>query len=158
SWTTIGSMEDLNAASLEDVRKWFKTYYGPDNAVLVLAGDVETEAALKKVEQYFGDIPAGPPIARFERWLPAISGTRRQSAQDRVPQARLYKVWNIPGYGETDAAQLELVSDLLVSGKTGRLYQRLVHDDQTATSVEAFVDPMELSSQFVIRADAQPGV
>src|SRR5678815_914837 len=104
SWSTIGSMEDLNAASLEDVRTWFKTYYGPANAVLVLAGDIDTQTALKKAEQYFGELPAGPPIAKFERWIPRMGGPRRQVAMDRVPQARLYKVWNIPAYGEVDAS------------------------------------------------------
>src|SRR6266852_1620026 len=75
SWTVIGSMEDLNAASLEDVRHWFQTYYGPANTVLVLAGDIDAEAALKKVEHYFGDIPAGPPVAKYEMWVPKIPGT-----------------------------------------------------------------------------------
>src|ERR1041384_8181797 len=104
SWTVIGLMEDLNAASLEDVRTWFQTYYGPANTVLVLAGDIDAETALKKVEQYFGDIPAGPPVARYEKWIPKILGTRRQSVADRVPQARLYKVWNVPPYGEADTS------------------------------------------------------
>jgi len=102
SWTVIGSMEDLNAASLEDVRTWFKTYYGAANTVLVLAGDIDTETARQKAEQYFGHIPAGPPVARYQQWIPKIPGTRRQKLSHRVSQARLYKVWNIPcagGYG-----------------------------------------------------------
>ncbi len=102
SWTVIGSMEDLNAASLDDVKTWFKTYYGAANAVLVVAGDIDADTALKKVEQYFGDIPSGPPVAKFESWIPHIQGTRRQIVSDRVPQAAIYKVWNIPRYGEQD--------------------------------------------------------
>jgi len=157
SWTVIGSMEDLNAASLEDVRQWFQTYYGPANTVLVLAGDIDPKTALKKVEHYFGDIPAGPPVARYEKWIPKMPGTRRQKVSDRVPQARLYKVWNIPPYGEADTAYLELVSRVLTSGKTSRLYKRLVYDDQTATGVSAYVDPREISGQFRVEVTARPG-
>src|SRR5881394_3134098 len=156
SWTVIGSMEDLNAASLEDVRHWFQTYYGPANTVLVLAGDIDAETALKKVEHYFGDIPAGPPVARYEKWIPKIPGTRRQAGSDRVPQARLYKVWNIPPYGEADTSYLELVSRVLASGKTSRLYKRLVYDEQIATAVSAYVDPREISGQFGIVVTARP--
>jgi zinc protease len=156
SWTVIGSMEDLNAASLEDVRHWFQTYYGPANTVLVLAGDIDAETALKKAERYFGDIPAGPPVARYEKWIPNIPGTRRQAVSDRVPQARLYKVWNIPPYGEADTSYLELVSRVLASGKTSRLYKRLVYDEQIATAVSAYVDPREISGQFGIVVTARP--
>src|SRR6266498_2436150 len=157
SWTVIGSMEDLIAASLDDVRHWFQTYYGPANTVLVLAGDIDAETALKKVEYYFGDVPAGPPVARYEKWIPKIAGTRRQKVSDRVPQARLYKVWNVPPYGESDTSYLELVSRVLASGKTSRLYKRLVYDDQSATDVSAFVDRREISGQFWIIATARPG-
>lgn len=156
SWTVIGSMEDLTAASLEDTQEWFKTYYGPANTVLVLAGDIDLETARKKVEHYFGDIPAGPPIARFEHWIPKILGTRRQKVSDRVPQARVYKVWNTPAYGEADTTRLELVSRVLGSGKTSRLYKRLVYDDQSATDLSVFVDPREISGQFRIVATAKP--
>jgi zinc protease len=158
SWTVIGSMEDLNAASLDDVKTWFKTYYGAANAVLVIAGDIDAETALKKAELYFGDIPAGPPVAKYDKWVPKIPGTRRQSVSDRVPQARLYKIWNIPPYGEADASYLDLASDVLASGKTSRLYKRLVYDEQIATDVSAYVDPSEISGHFGIVATARPGV
>ncbi len=157
SWTVIGLMEDLNAASLEDVRHWFQTYYGPANTVLVLAGDIDTETALKKVQHYFGDIPAGPPVARYEQWIPKIPGTRRQTVSDRVPHARLYKVWNIPAYGEANTGYLELVSRVLTSGKTSRLFKRLVYDDQIATDVSAYVDAREIGGQFGIVVTARPG-
>src|ERR1044071_3913016 len=157
SWTVIGSMDDLNAASLEDVRHWFQTYYGPANTVLVLAGDIDAQTALKKVEHFFGDIPAGPPVARYETWIPKIPGTRREKVSDRVPQARLYKVWNIPPYGESDTSYLELASRVLASGKTSRLYKRLVYDHQSAPDVSAVVDPREISGQFWIVATARPG-
>ena len=157
SWTVIGSMEDLNAASLDDVKEWFTNYYGAANAVLVLAGDIDPDTALKKAEHYFGEVPSGPPVARFQTWIPKISGTRRQIVSDRVPQARLYKVWNIPPYGDADNTYLDMVSDVLVSGKSSRLYKRLVYDDQVATDVSASVDPNEISGQFKIVATARPG-
>src|SRR6266851_10232689 len=157
SWTVIGSMEDLNAAALEDVRAWFTTYYGAANAVLVLAGDIDADTAFKKAEQYFGNIPAGPPVARYDTWVPRIPGTRRQSVSDRVPQARLYKVWNLPPYGEADTSFLDLVNSVLSSGKTSRLYKRLVYDDQIATDVSVSVNPREIGGQFIIMATARPG-
>jgi zinc protease len=157
SWTVIGSMEDLNAASLDDVKAWFTNYYGAANAVLVLAGDIDTATARKKAEQYFGEVPPGPPVARYQTWIPRIPGTRREKVADRVPQARLYKVWNIPPYGEADNVYLSLASDVLVSSKSSRLYKRLVYDDQIATDVSASVDPNEISGQFYVTATARPG-
>lgn len=157
SWTTIGSMDDLNAASMKDVQEWFKTYYGPSNAVLVVAGDVDAKTALEKVEKYFGDIPAGPPIAAHRVWIAKMTGTRRQVAQDRVPQARLYKVWNVPQNGTADADYLSLLANLLTQGRTSRLYKRLVYDDQIATDVSAFTLSQEIAGQFLIQVTARPG-
>lgn len=157
SWTVIGSMEDLNAASLEDVSEWFKTYYGPSNAVLVLAGDIDAKTAKEKVEKYFGDIPAGPPIASFESWIAEMPDKHRERVQDRVPQARIYKVWNVPPYGSAAAINLNLISGCLTQGKTSRLYKRLVYDEQIATDVRSFVDEKEIGSQFYIIATARPG-
>jgi zinc protease len=155
--TVIGSMEDLNAASLDDVKEWFKTYYGPSNAVLVIAGDITAETARQKVEKYFGDIPPGPPVAHFDSWVAKRTGTQREVAQDRVPQARLYKVWNMPRHGSADAAYLDLLSDILNSDKASRLYKRLVYDDQIATAVGAFLDDREIGDLFYITATAKPG-
>ena len=157
SWTVIGSMEDLNAASLDDVKDWFKTYYGTANATLVVAGDVNPKEVLEKVKKNFGSIPSGPPVARHESWVAKRTGTQRQRAEDRVPQARIYKVWNIPQYGTTDGNSLDLVSDVLSHGKTSRLYKRLVYDDQIATDVSASVDLSEIAGQFMITATAKPG-
>lgn len=158
SWTTIGSMEDLNAASLEDVQNWFKTYYGAANVVIVLSGDIDSETARAKVEHYFGDIPSGPPVARYRQWIPEIHGTRREVLSDRVPQARVYEVWNIPGYGEPDNDYLSLVGNVLSSGKTSRLYKRLVYDEQLATDVSVSAEPGEISGNFSIEVTARPGV
>jgi len=157
SWSVIGSMEDLNAASVEDVKQWFRTYYGPNNAVIALAGDITPETARQKVEQFFGDIPATPPIAKQETWVARRTGSHREIMQDRVPQARIYKEWNIPEYGSADADYLDLVTDVLAAGKTSRLYKRLVYDEQIATDVIAYVDLREIGGQLVIRATVKPG-
>ena len=157
SWTVIGSMEDLNAASVEDVKNWFRTYYGPNNAVIVLAGDITPETARQKVDQYFGDIPATPPIAKQDVWIAKRTGSHREIMQDRVPQARIYKQWNIPQFGSADGDYLDLVTDVLAAGKTSRLYKRLVYDEQIATDVVAYVDLREIAGQLVIRATAKPG-
>jgi zinc protease len=157
SWETIGSMEDLNAASLEDVKEWFRTWYGAANAVLVIAGDVTAAEAKQKVEKYFGDIPAGPVLRRQQEWIAKMSGTRRASMQDRVPQARIYKVWNIPGYRQRDFTLLDITSDVLAGGKNSRLYRRLVYTDRTATAVSAFVGPFEIGSQLQVFVTVKPG-
>jgi zinc protease len=157
SWTVIGSMDDLNAASMSDVQEWFKTYYGPSNAVLVLAGDIDANTARQKVEKYFGDIPAGPPIAAQRLWVAKMTGSHRQVAQDRVPQARIYEVWNVPQTGSPDADYLDMLSRVLAQGKSSRLYKRLVYDDQIATDVSAFNSTQEIGGQFRIQATARPG-
>ncbi|MCH7731164.1 MAG: insulinase family protein [Candidatus Marinimicrobia bacterium] len=158
SWTVIGSMEDLDAASLDDVHDWFKKYYGAANAVIVIAGDIDAETAREKVELFFGNIPSGPPVARQDVWVPKMKGTHRQVAQDRVPLPRIYKVWNFPQWGTPDADYLDLVSDVLAAGKNSRLYKRLVYEDQIASSVWAYVDLREIASQFVIVVTAHQGV
>ncbi|MFB3068814.1 MAG: M16 family metallopeptidase, partial [Acidobacteriota bacterium] len=157
SWTVIGSMEDLNAAQLEDVREWFRNSYGPNNAVIVIAGDVDAETALRTVKKYFGNIPAGPPVAQQKVWIAKMTGTHRQAVQDHVPQARIEKVWNVPEWGSADADYLSLVGNVLASGKTSRLYKRLVYDDQIATDVSASARLREIGGQFRIRATARPG-
>jgi zinc protease len=157
SWTTIGDMADLDAASMKDVQEWFKTYYGPSNVVLVIAGDIDYNTAKEKVEKYFGDIPAGPPVAHQEAWIAKMTGTHRQTVQDRVPQARVYKIWNVPQYGTADADYLDMVSDCLSGGKTSRFYKRLVYDDQIATNANTFMNESEIGSQFYIQATANPG-
>jgi zinc protease len=158
SWNTLGSMDDLNAASLNDVKEWFKTFYGPANAVLVVAGDVDPETVRKKVETYFGEIPPGPPVSRQRVWIAKMAGAHRAIYQDRVAQARLYKVWNIPEFGSEDGDYLDMVSDALSNGRTSRLYKRLVYDDQIATDVAAYMNPREIGGQFIIQATARPGV
>ncbi len=156
--SVIGSMEDLDAASLEDVTGWFEKWYGPSNAVLVLAGDVTVEQAKEKVEHYFGDIEPGPVVSRPAPWVAKMDRPTRLAIADEVPQARLYEVWNVPPWLDPDEQRLELVRNLLVDGKTSRLYQRLVYTDELATSVSAFVASAEIGSQFYVIATARPGV
>jgi zinc protease len=156
SWTVIGKMKDLDAAAMADVQEWFKTYYGPNNTIVVIAGDVTPEVALQKVEKYYGEIPAGPPIAKQETWIAKRTGTHRGWVQDRVPQARLYRIWNVPQYGSPEEAQLDLVAQVLGRGKTSRLYKRLVYKDQTATSAVATDDTNEISGQFDFTITAKP--
>jgi zinc protease len=148
SWTVIGSMKDLDAASMEDVQDWFKTYYGPNNVTLVIAGDITPEAARQKVEKYYGEIPPGPPIAKQQGWIAKRTGTHRGWVQDRVPQARLYRVWNVPEAYSPEEAQLDLVARVLGQGKTSRLYKRLVYKDQTATGAFATDNQNEIAGTF----------
>jgi zinc protease len=155
--TVIGSMEDLDSATLEDVREWFKTYYTPSNAVLVVTGDITAAEAHKKVQRYFDEIPPGPPVAHQRSWIAKMTGEHRESVQDRVPHARIYKVWNVPGYGAAAADHLRFAAGILSSGKNSRLYKRLVYDDQIATQVSAYLDEREIGSQFVAVATARQG-
>jgi zinc protease len=157
SWTVIGSMDDLDAARLEDVKEWFRTYYGAANAVLVVAGDVEPADVKARVEKYFGDMPAGPPTSRQEQWVAKRAGSQRGVMYDRVPQPRVYKVWNVPGWGSADGEHLNLIGDLLSTGKSSRLYKRLVYDEQIATDVNVYGDLREIGGLFVIQATARPG-
>ena len=157
SWTVIGSMKDLDAASMSDVQEWFKTYYGPNNVTVVIAGDVTPEVAREKVEKYYGDIPPGPPIAKQEVWIAKRTGTHRGWVQDRVPQARLYRIWNVPEFGSPEEAQLDLAAQVLGGGKTSRLYKRLVYKDQIATSATSSNDTNEIGGQFDFTLTANPG-
>lgn len=157
SHSVIGSMEDLNAASLNDVHEWFKKSYGAANATIVVAGDIDAATAFEKVKKYFGDIPSGPPLAHFNAWPAKRTGIQRERVQDRVPQARIYKVWNMPQWSSLEATYLDMVSDLLAWGKTSRLYKRLVYDDESASSVRAYIDSREIAGQFIIEATARPG-
>jgi zinc protease len=156
--TVIGSMEDLNAASLEDVKEWFANYYGPSNAVLVIAGDVNTEDVVDRVKKYFGDIPPGPPVTRQKVNIAKRTGTIRDVQQDRVPQSRLYMIWNVPQYGTQQSVMLDMAASVLASGKSSRLYKRLVYDEQIATSVNAFNFSNEIAGMFILQADVKPGV
>ena len=154
SWEVIGSMDDLNAAGLDDVKTWFETYYGPNNATLVLAGDIDAATARQKVERYFGDIPPGPPLTKRQRWIPDQVPASRIVMQDRVPEARIYKVWLGPEWVSDDSTYLQLADAVLTGGKTSRLYQRLVYEDQIATDTGAFALSNEIAGAYIVYATA----
>jgi zinc protease len=158
SWETIGSMEDLNAATLEDVRTWFRTWYGPNNAVLAIAGDVSADEAFAKARKFFGDIPAVAPVVRPGKWIPRHTGTRRMTMQDRVPQARMYQAWTGPNWGTADAQHLAIAAEILAGSKNSRLYQRLVYRDRLASDVSMGALALEMAGITYLQASAQPGV
>lgn len=157
SWSVGGSIEDLSAASLKDVHEWFKKYYGPANATLVIAGDINTEEIKKKVEHFFGDIPAGPPVVHQTVNVAKMEGVKRMRAQDSVPAARFYKIWNIPQAGSDAETLLDMAANILSEGKDSPLYKRLVYSDKIAGKVNVRVDSREAGSQFIISVTALPG-
>ncbi|HEX8354230.1 MAG TPA: pitrilysin family protein, partial [Pyrinomonadaceae bacterium] len=158
SWPVIGTMEDLNAASLEDVKEWYKTYYGPNNAVISLAGDVTAERALELVKKYFGGIPPGPPLPRTERWVPRLERDIRDEMQDRVPQARIYRVYHAPAWKEAETEHLSMFAEVLSGSKSARLDRRLVYEKGLATAVGASVNPRELGSLMLVTVTVKQGV
>ncbi len=157
-WETIGSMEDLNAASLDDVKTWFRTHYGAANATLVLAGDIDLATAKEKTAKYFGDIDAGPPQTRRESWIAPRSEPTRDVMYDRVAQVRIHRTWNVPGFATADNDYLSIAATVLGGGKTSRLYGRLVYRDQIADSVSVQVLPFELAGILLVQADVKQGV
>lgn len=157
-WDTIGSLEDLNAASLEDVKEWFRTYYGAANTVLVLAGDIDAETARPLVQKYFGDIDAGPPLTRRTAWVPRLPENVLETMQDQVPQTRMYRNWAVPGRIHASTDRLSLAASILGAGKTSRLYQKLVQELQLATDVSVGVQRQEIASMFQIQATLHPGI
>ncbi|KAB8065320.1 M16 family metallopeptidase [Janthinobacterium violaceinigrum] len=158
SWSTIGSMDDLNAASLDDIKQWYRTYYGPNNAVIALAGDITPERALALVTQYFGAIPPGPPLPRTQSWIPRLDSNIRSEMEDRVPQARIYRSYHAPAFGDPSIPALSLFADVLAGSKSARLDRRLVYEKGLATSVSAGVADNELAGAFQIVVTVKPGV
>lgn len=156
SWPTIGTIDDLQAMQLEDVHAFFRAYYHPANASLVIAGDVETERAVDLAARYFGDLPAGPPVARV-RADPSVTGETRLLLEDRVELPRVYMAWHSPAMFAPGDAQMGLVSDLLASGKTSRLYRQLVYQRRMALDVSAYQSSREMSGYFLVAATAAPG-
>jgi zinc protease len=151
----IGSMEDLNAASLEDVKDWFRTYYGAANAVLVLAGDIDAATARTLAQKYFGDIPPGPAITRASLWTGERTESTRDVMYDQVAQTRLYRAWNVPEVGSEDSDLLDIAAQILGGGKTSRLYERLVYRDRIADNAFAGQQSLEISSLFLMLADVK---
>ena len=156
--TVIGSMNDLNAASLNDVKTWFRTWYGPNNAVLVLAGDIDLATAKEKAARYFGDIPATPTMKVPKADPAPLKHAGRTVLQDKVPQVRLMRVWNVAEVGTRDSDMLDLFAQVLGGSASSRLDRRLVYQDKLVDSVSVSNDASQLGGNFVITAMVKQGV
>jgi zinc protease len=154
--STIGSMNDLTAAALDDVKAWFRTWYGPNNAVLVLAGDIDLATAKAKVAKYFGHIPAGPTMPRVSAG-PVQAAPSRASMTDKVPQARIYRAWSVAGFADSDLDRLDLLAQVLGGSRSSRLDKRLLFKEKLVDGISARVQPFELASTFYIQADVKAG-
>jgi zinc protease len=157
SWPVIGSMEDLSAASLEDVKEFFRTYYVPNNASLVIAGDFDAKTAREWVSKYFGDIPRGNTIPTLAAPPAMLASEKRGMMEDRVQLPRLYLAWHSPALPQADDAELDILGDILSNGKNSRLYKSLVYEKQIAQNVGAFQFSRKLSGMFIIQITAKPG-
>ena len=156
--STIGSMADLDAATLEDVKNWFRSKYGPNNAVLVLAGDVSAAEARPLVEKHFGHIPRGPVNNPAKADVPTLPAPKVEVMKDRVANVRLYRNWIVPGMLDDAAVQLDVAAGVLGGLASSRLDNELVRKDQTAVGVRAYILPFHRVSQFEIQVDVKPGV
>jgi zinc protease len=156
-WPVIGYMPDLTAASYEDVVAFFKKYYAPSNASLVVAGDVSTADARRLVEKWFGDVKPGPPAEPATIPGAVLTGVQKKSMTDRVQLPRLYLAWLTPRHLEPGDAALDVVADVLAGGKNSRLYKRLVYDLQIAQDVSAQQASGRLGSYFQIEVTPRPG-
>ncbi len=157
SWDVIGSLEDLAAATMEDVKEFFRRYYAPNNCTLSIAGDIDVQATRALVERYFGEIPPGQPIDRMDEWIPELGKEIRLEMEDSVPLPRIYVAWHSPAFFRAGDADLELLADILATGKTSRLYKRLVYDMEIAQDVQAFQEGREIGGLFRVRVTARPG-
>jgi zinc protease len=156
-WPVIGYMPDLTAASYDDVVAFFKTYYAPANASLVVAGDLDSEATRRLVEKWFGDVKRAPSPDPMSIPTAALAGVQKKTIADRVQLPRLYLAWLTPRHFQPGDAALDVVADVLAGGKNSRLYKRLVYDMQIAQDVRAFQASAALSSSFQVVATPRPG-
>ena len=153
----IGIHEDLTAATVEDVKEFFRTYYTPNNLSLVIAGDFDPAEAKRLVEKYFGNIPAGPALDRPAKDSPKLDGEKVIEVKDRVPQERTYFAWHTPAYFDPGDAELDLVATILTDGLSARLNKALIYDRQLASDVVAFQQSQPLASSFIVWVTARPG-
>ena len=157
SWPVIGSMEDLTAASQEDVTGFFRDWYGPGNASVVVAGDIDLDRAEAAVRRWFGEVPARPPVPAMDAPPVRLQGETRKVLQDKVQLPKLVLAWiGVPAFHPSEAA-LDVLADVLAEGKTSRLYKALVHEGQIAQSVDAFNDGRKVAGVFAIEILARPG-
>lgn len=156
--STIGSMADLDAATLDDVKQWFRDKYGPNNAVLVLAGDIDTKTARAKVEKWFGDIPRGPVVVRRDAPVPTLAAPVSKVIKDQVATTRLTRLWAIPGLNDKEATALEAAGGVLGGLSSSRLDNAMVRNEKIAVGVSAYAQTYQDVGIFVVSADVKPGV
>jgi zinc protease len=155
--STIGSMADLNGASLDDVKNWFRAKYGPDNAVLVLAGDIDVATAKPLVEKWFGEIPKGPAVSRIAAPVPTLSKQVTKVMKDKVPYTRIMRNWAVEGVNGRDSIALQVATSVLGGLSSSRLDNALVRGDKSAIHVEAGVQTFEQVGLLSVSADVKPG-
>jgi zinc protease len=156
-WLPIGSHEDLTAATLEDVREFFRRWYGPNNCSLAIAGDFDPKEARRLVEKWFGAVPASPPPAHRAPVPKPLTQERRVIVEDNVELPRLYVAWQTPKtFADGDAA-LDMLGSVLSDGKSARLVRRLVMDERIAQGVSAGQSSQDLASMFLVVATPKPG-
>jgi zinc protease len=157
SWPVIGYMADLSAASMEDVKGFFRTYYAPNNACLVVAGDFQPAEAKALIEKYFGGIPSGATFERPKVQEVKLPETKILVAEDKVQLPRLYRTWHSPAANTREDAVMSVFGDIMGSGKNSRLYKSLVYEKQIAQSANAFQGGSEIGGTFQIVVTAKPG-
>jgi predicted Zn-dependent peptidase len=150
-------MADLDSASLEDVRTWFRENYGPNNAVLVLAGDIDARTARPLVEKYFGQIRRGPANVPAQASVPTLAAPVSAVMQDRVANTRLYRTWAVPGRTDPASVPLEVAAAVLGGLASSRLDNELVRRDQTAVSASTSLLPFQRVGMFQVVVDVKPG-
>ena len=156
--TTIGSMADLDKASLEDVKGWFRAKYGPNNAVLVLAGDIDPATARALVTKYFGDIPRGPAVTPAAATVPTLAKPQTIMLKDEVATTRIMRIWAVPGVTDPELVPLDVATTVLGGLSASRLDNALVRKDKVAVSVSAEIEALERVSILTVSADVRPGV
>jgi zinc protease len=155
--STIGSLEDLAAADIEDFKKWFKDYYGPNNSVLVLAGDINAATAKPLVEKWFGDIARGPDVPAVNAPIPTLEAAKKVVLKDKVPFTRIYRHWVVPGLADPEFTALRAGASVLGGLASSRLDNILVRKEQSAVGVTSFVLPFVHGSLFWVSVDVKPG-
>lgn len=156
--STIGSMEELAGAAVDDVHNWFKQYYGAANALVVLSGDIDVETARVLMTKYFGDIAPGPPLRKLETWIPERGLDTREVMFDAVGQVVIQRAWAVPGFGSEDRSLLDVVAATLGGGQTSPLYRKLVAEHGLATNVSASLIPNQIASVFVVSVSVRDGI
>src|SRR6185295_2728153 len=157
-WPTIGSMEDLQAASLDDIRQFFSTWYRPDNCTLTLVGDFVPGEAKKLVERYFGDIAPGGSFPPFDLERKPLGGERRETFETPVQLPRVYRLYHLPKMGSADWIHADLLTTVLAGDKASRFERALVHEKQIAQDVAAYVLPTESTGILMMQATAKEGI